>query len=91
MQTRLLVSRQSEITVTRARIFTQQTEPQRVHIYYHYGIIGPKRPSPLWFLGPNSIIVVYMDPLGTIKILPCRLNQVRTMGIRFGQCCAAVK
>ena len=26
--------------------------------------LGPKRPSPLWFLGPNSIIVVYMDPLG---------------------------
>ena len=27
---------------------------------------GPKRPSPfpLWFLGPNSITVVYMDPLG---------------------------
>ena len=24
-----------------------------------------KRPSPLWFLGPNSIIVVYMDPLGS--------------------------
>ena len=26
--------------------------------------LGPKRPSQLWFLGPNSIIVVYMDPLG---------------------------
>ena len=28
--------------------------------------LGPKRPSPLWFGGPNSIIVVevYMDPLG---------------------------
>ena len=26
--------------------------------------LGPKRPSPLWFWGPNSIIVVYMDPLG---------------------------
>ena len=25
---------------------------------------GPKKPSPLWFLGPNSIIVVNMDPLG---------------------------
>ena len=25
---------------------------------------GPKRPSPLWFLGRNSIMVVYMDPLG---------------------------
>ena len=36
---------------------------QRVHRYYHYEL-GPKRPSPLWVLGPNSIIVVYMDPLG---------------------------
>ena len=26
--------------------------------------LGPERPSPLWFWGPNSIIVVYMDPLG---------------------------
>ena len=25
---------------------------------------GPRRPSPIWFWGPNSIIVVYMDPLG---------------------------
>ena len=24
--------------------------------------LGPRRPSPVW--GPNSIIVVYMDPLG---------------------------
>ena len=27
---------------------------------------GPKRPSPLRFWGPNSIIVVYMDPLGRL-------------------------
>ena len=26
--------------------------------------VAPKRPSPLWFWGPNSKIVVYMDPLG---------------------------
>ena len=25
--------------------------------------LGPNRPSPIWILGPNSIIVVYMDPL----------------------------
>ena len=37
---------------------------QRVHIHYYDGIRPPKRPSPLWFWGPNSIIVVYMDPLG---------------------------
>ena len=28
--------------------------------------LGPKRPSPLWFWGPNSIIVRYMDPLGKL-------------------------
>ena len=26
--------------------------------------LAPKRPSPLWFWRPNSIIVVYIDPLG---------------------------
>ena len=26
--------------------------------------LGTKRPSPLWFWGPNSIMVVYVDPLG---------------------------
>ena len=26
--------------------------------------LGPKRPSLLWFWDPNSIIGVYMDPLG---------------------------
>ena len=30
--------------------------------------LGPKRlrPSLLWFWGPNSIMEVYMDPLGTV-------------------------
>ena len=27
---------------------------------------GPKRPSPLWFWRPKSIIVAYMDPLGIV-------------------------
>ena len=39
------------------------TLTRRVHIHYYYGI-RPKRPSPLWFCGPDSIIVVFMDPLG---------------------------
>ena len=26
--------------------------------------LGTERPSLLWFWGPNSIMVVYMDPLG---------------------------
>ena len=33
--------------------------------------LGPERPFPLWFWGPNSIIVVFMDPLG--KVLWSRL------------------
>ena len=28
--------------------------------------LGPKRPSLLWLWGPNSIMVVYMDPLGIV-------------------------
>ena len=34
-------------------------DSQRVHIHYYYGIR-----SPYGLLGPNSIIVVYMDSLG---------------------------
>ena len=30
--------------------------------------LSPKRPSLVWFWGPNSIMVVYMDPLGEIKL-----------------------
>ena len=30
--------------------------------------LGPKRPSLLWLLEANSIIVVYMDPLGFLLI-----------------------
>ena len=37
-----------------------------IHIYIYTTImeLGPRRPSPLWLLGSNSIIVVCMDPLG---------------------------
>ena len=42
-----------------------------VHIYYPRRSIyttimelGPRRPSLLWFEGPGSMVVVYMDPLG---------------------------
>ena len=37
----------------------------RGSIYTTIMELGPKRPSPLWLLGPNSIIVVYMDPLAS--------------------------
>ena len=36
----------------------------RGSIYTTIMELGPKRPSPLWFWGPNSTIVGYMDPLG---------------------------
>ena len=42
----------------------------RGSIYTTIMELGPKRPSPLWFWGPNSIIVVYMDPLGIISLNP---------------------
>ena len=38
--------------------------------------LGPKRPSPLWFWGLNSIIVVYMDPLGLSLSFPFWFRRV---------------
>ena len=26
--------------------------------------LGPQKPRMVWFLGPNSILAIYMDPLG---------------------------
>ena len=43
------------------------TQSPRGSIYTTIMELGPTRPYPLWFWGPNSIIiVVYMDPLGEI-------------------------
>ena len=42
--------------------------------------LGPKRPSLLWFWDPNSIIGVYMDPLGSLFGLQKR----KLWGLRFG-------
>ena len=39
----------------------------RGSIYTTIMDLGPKRPSLLWFWGPNSIIVVYVDPFGSAK------------------------
>ena len=36
---------------------------KRVHIHYYYGI-RPQKTIGDGLLGPNSIMVVYMDPLG---------------------------
>ena len=32
--------------------------------------VGSKRPSLLWLWGPNSRVVVYMDPLGINQHIP---------------------
>ena len=42
--------------------------------------LAPKRPSPLWFWGPNSIIAVYMDPLGYLRALTSLRQSVRPSG-----------
>ena len=45
----------------------------RVHIHYYYGI-GSQEPNGDGLLGPNSIMVVYMDPLGKRYVNPKLLN-----------------
>ena len=61
----------------------------RGSIYATIMELGPKRPSPWWFFGPNSIIVVCMDPLGSgIQDLPGFTGQNRksdSLGFR-GSC-----
>ena len=43
------------------------------YIYYHHGIInfkkGPHNHKKDGFLGPNSILVVYEEPLGMLVIM----------------------
>ena len=41
----------------------------RGSIYTTMMELGTKRPSLVWFWGPNSIMVVYMDPLGKATLL----------------------
>ena len=44
--------------------------------------LGTKRPSLVWFVGPNSTAGVYMDPLGKLapenlaRLLPKRYKMV---------------
>ena len=38
--------------------------PQRVHLDCQYGI-RTQKPYMVWFLGPDSILAVEMDPLGS--------------------------
>ena len=42
--------------------FTQRLQYPRGSICTTIMELGPKRPFMIWFLGPNSIIVVCMDP-----------------------------
>ena len=41
---------------------------------------APKRPSPLWFWGPNSITVVYVEFLGIYTVY---LVVFRTAGLVY--------
>ena len=50
--------------------------------------LGPERPSPSWFWDPNSIIGVFMDPLGSIskrRLLSGRLPPKATDQALFNQ------
>ena len=49
----------------------------RGSIYTTIMELSPKRPSPSWFLGPNSTIVVYMDPLGYAALMERTLMEAR--------------
>ena len=55
------------------------TPKPRGSIYTTIMELAPKRPSPLWFWGPNSIIGVYMDPLG--KNLKDKLHLTRSVAL----------
>ena len=59
-------------------VITSINEP-RGSIYTTIMELVPKRPSPLWFWGPNSIMVVYMDPLGKSKM---RSRLYQTLNVR---------
>ena len=44
--------------------------------------LGPKRPSLLWFLEPDSMIVVYMDRLGMLGVQSFRFRD-QGLGVKF--------
>ena len=64
-------------------VLLQRTRNPRGSTYTTIVELGPKRPSLLWFRGPNSIMVVYVDPLGVqsctqIKAEPVTLSPMCT-------------
>ena len=60
----------------------------RGSIYTTIMELGPKRPSLLWFWDPNSIIGVYMDPLGLLEFFPLKASGGLNATVRlFTQCC----
>ena len=45
--------------------------------------LGPKRPSLLWFWGPNSIMVVYVGPSGVLDSLyTCALIHANALNLK---------
>ena len=49
--------------------------PLSVHIHYYYGIMGPQNHNVNGLLGPSSIMVVYMHPLGSNRFESIRSQQ----------------
>ena len=87
----VLVSTMATMMIAMAIVFDEESPSgwvtklaQRVHVHCQFGIRYRKteRPSVLWFWGPNSIMVVYMDPLGSNG----KLMLVSTMAIQVEVC-----
>ena len=77
-----------------------------IYIYIIYIYIQTEReraikefgPSILWFLGPNSITVVYRDPLGKVQPVAsdsdfvaddskeCKREHIRPKHVKIGNC-----
>ena len=57
---------------------------QRVPLYTTIRELGPIIPSIVWYSGPNSLIVVYMDPLGLYNLATSGLPR-RTGHEGFGR------
>ena len=51
---------------------------RRVHLDCQYGV-GDQKPYHIWFLGPNSIMALYLDPLGYMLRSTC--SESRTIPI----------
>ena len=60
------------------RVTVVVPEGRRDPVAYYYGTIGTQNHSKDGLLGPNSILVKYMDPVGHIIQIPRRLQTAPT-------------